>query len=341
MIKGNTRLTRPGYGSHAQVQKCLTEVIQFPTSVTADKECNKCSNLIKANFTGCKMCGSMFGDCRKLIEVNLTNATLSGDVKGFLHNAMSLQNVDFSTTTFENLTDISNFFTSCEKLKTLDLSRMSTSKVRKMTAFCSYCKSLTSLDLSHFDISNVTDLSYMFAYSGLESVNINGWNFQNVTKVDSMFASSHIQTIDTSTWLNANKITNFTNFCNNATTEYITLTFSGSMRSLMQDCKNVKHVTWKNCTVTIDDYSFPCYSATKIAEWQITFDNAIISAANGTVGNLQIFNHLTVESLMSIINALADRTGMDSNTLSLGSAHLAKLTPEQIKIAIDKNWTVV
>ena len=181
----------------------------------------------------------------------------------------------------------------------------------------------------------------MFAYSGLESVNINGWNFQNVTKVDSMFASSHIQTIDTSTWLNANKITNFTNFCNNATTEYITLTFSGSMRSLMQDCKNVKHVTWKDCTVVIDNYSFPGYTQAGKAKWQITFDNAVIESQNGTVGNLQTFSHLTIESLMSIINALMDRTGMDSSTLTIGSAHLAKLTPEQIKVATDKNWTVV
>ena len=113
------------------------------------------------------------------------------------------------------------------------------------------------------------------------------------------------------------------------------------MWAVMHQCKNVKHVSWKNCTVVIDNYSFPSFGVQQTAKWQITFDNAIIESQNGTTGNLQTFNHLTVESLMSIINALMDRTGMDSSTLTIGSAHLAKLTPEQIKVATDKNWTVV
>ena len=156
-----------------------------------------------------------------------------------------------------------------------------------------------------------------------------------------MFENSNLKVIDTSKWNDTSKITTFTNFCNGARTEYITLTFSGSMWAVMHACKNVKHVTWKDCRVVIDNYSFPCFSRPEDAKWQITFDNAIIEAQNGTVGNLQSFSHLTVESLMSIINALMDRTGMDSSTLTIGSAHLAKLTPEQIKIATDKNWTVV
>ena len=113
------------------------------------------------------------------------------------------------------------------------------------------------------------------------------------------------------------------------------------MWAVMHACKNVIHVTWNNCTVVIDNYSFPSFGVQQTAKWQITFDNAVIESQNGTVGNLQTFSHLTVESLMSIINALMDRTGMDSSTLTIGSAHLAKLTPEQIKVATDKNWTVV
>ena len=156
-----------------------------------------------------------------------------------------------------------------------------------------------------------------------------------------MLSNVGLKTIDTSTWLNTGNITNFANFCNGATSEYITLTFSGSMWAVMHNCRNVKHVTWKNCTVVIDNYSFPSFGVQQTAKWQITFDNAVISAENGTVGILNSYNQLTVESLMSVINALADRTGMDSDTLTIGSAHLAKLTPEQIKVATDKNWTVV
>ena len=49
--------------------------------------------------------------------------------------------------------------------------------------------------------------------------------------------------------------------------------------------------------------------------------------------------YLTSEHLMSIINNL--NTVSTAQTLTIGSTHLAKLTAEQIKIATDKNWTVV
>ena len=233
-------------------------------------------------------------------------------------------------------------FLGCLSIESVDLSSLVVSDVKYVRGMFKGCGSLKSLDLSHFNISNVNDLTNMFdGCSSLTYLNITGWDFKNVTNVSNMLSNVGLQTIDTSTWLNTGNITNFANFCVGSAAEYITITFSGSMWAVMHTCKNVKHVTWKNCTVTIENYSFPGYSASEKAEWQITFDNAIIAAENGNTGGLHWFKHLTVESLMSIINALADRTGMDSDTLSLGSAHLAKLTPEQIKVATDKNWTVV
>ena len=49
---------------------------------------------------------------------------------------------------------------------------------------------------------------------------------------------------------------------------------------------------------------------------------------------------LSVESIVSILEALKDLTGETSKTITLGS-NMTRLTPEQIKIATDKNWTVV
>ena len=199
---------------------------------------------------------------------------------------------------------------------------------------------VTQEDVDTWDISKLTSFANLFSGFKGTAIDITKWDFSKITDVTNMFSNSNIKVIDTSKWNDTSKITKFTNFCNSATTEYITLTFSGSMWAIMHTCRNVKHVTWKDCTVSIENYSFPNFGANK-QEWQITFDNAVISAENGTIGVLNYYNHLTVESLMSVINALADRTGMESDTLTLGSAHLAKLTPEQIKIATDKNWTVV
>ena len=196
-------------------------------------------------------------------------------------------------------------------------------------------------DVKTWDISRCTNFSDLFNGFKGTAIDLSTWDFSKITNVTGMFRNSNVKVIDTSTWNDTSKITAFSDFCNYATSEYITLTFSGSMWAIMHGCIDVKHVTWKDCRVVIDNYSFPCFSRPKDAKWQITFDNAIIESQNGTVGNLQTFSHLTVESLMSIINALMDRTGMDSSTLTIGSAHLAKLTPEQIKVATDKNWTVV
>lgn len=49
-------------------------------------------------------------------------------------------------------------------------------------------------------------------------------------------------------------------------------------------------------------------------------------------------SRITVDSLMSVINALVDLTGQVEKTQTIGSANLAKLTDEQKAIATNKNW---
>ena len=48
----------------------------------------------------------------------------------------------------------------------------------------------------------------------------------------------------------------------------------------------------------------------------------------------------SVDTLVAMINALADRTGLEAYTLTIGSTNLAKLSNEQIAIATQKNWTL-
>ena len=49
-------------------------------------------------------------------------------------------------------------------------------------------------------------------------------------------------------------------------------------------------------------------------------------------------NKLTHDSIMVIINGL--QTVTTTQTLTLGSTNLAKLTDEEKKIATDKGWTL-
>jgi hypothetical protein len=46
-------------------------------------------------------------------------------------------------------------------------------------------------------------------------------------------------------------------------------------------------------------------------------------------------------SLRAVINGLADLTGQTAQTLTLGATLMAKLTEEDIAIAVSKNWSIV
>ena len=57
--------------------------------------------------------------------------------------------------------------------------------------------------------------------------------------------------------------------------------------------------------------------------------------------NLTQFTKLSKESILSFLNCLADITSSGkSYTIPLGSANLAKLSSDEIKIATDKGWSV-
>ena len=60
-------------------------------------------------------------------------------------------------------------------------------------------------------------------------------------------------------------------------------------------------------------------------------------------GNITVFStcpNLTVDSLMSFINALTNMNSSATYTITIGSTNLAKLTEEQIQIATDKRITL-
>ena len=79
-----------------------------------------------------------------------------------------------------------------------------------------------------------------------------------------------------------------------------------------------------------------------------TFDNSTVLeniVIEGTIGqngfNVQ-WCPLTHDSLISIINALQDKTGVSGSwTVTIGPNNIAKLTSDELKIAENKGWVVV
>lgn len=66
----------------------------------------------------------------------------------------------------------------------------------------------------------------------------------------------------------------------------------------------------------------------------------VVQGYNETGLNLSYSTKYSVQTIVSWLNALADRTGDTAYTLTIGSTNLAKLTAEQIAIATNKNWNL-
>ena len=189
IIKGNTRLSRPLYGAHTYVRETLTEVIQFPTSVTAHHEFCYCSLLTKVNVSGCTLSGNCFLVCTTLTEINLTNTTFTGNIAGMFHSAFLLGNeglIGWDTVTFDKVTSLKELFRKT-LITTIDLSAIQGSQPTSFEAMFQDCKKLTTIiGLDKIDTSKDTTNSNMFnGCSSLTHLDLSNWNVSKVTNLSS------------------------------------------------------------------------------------------------------------------------------------------------------------
>ena len=118
-------------------------------------------------------------------------------------------------------------------------------------------------------------------------------------------------------------------------------------------CTSLESVTIPNSVTTINNFVFEeCESLTNL-----TIPNSVTtigecafsrctSLESVTIGNgfnadrldLSCSTLYSVDTLVDILNALADRTGLSAYNLRLGSTNLEKLSNEQIAVATEKNW---
>lgn len=97
-------------------------------------------------------------------------------------------------------------------------------------------------------------------------------------------------------------------------------------------CVSLSDVTLPASLETIGSTIFSGCSALE----NVTFESGF--NANGL--DLSVSTLYSVNTLVTMLNALANRTGQVPYTLTLGSTNLAKLNNEQIAIATEKNWTL-
>ena len=123
--------------------------------------------------------------------------------------------------------------------------------------------------------------------------------------------------------------------------------------SVFYGCSNLEFIDLKNVK-TIDVQAFIGCTALKTLHLPATLTSIDTSAFWGctnltyvTVGegfsvslNLSASTKYTAETLHAIIENLADLTGKDSQTLTLGTTNIAKLDEEHKTMLTDKNWVL-
>lgn len=223
-----------------------------------------------------------------------------------------------------NVTDMSNMFSNCRSL--VSIPPLYTSKATSMKYMFSYCYSLASIPL--LDTSKVNSMYSMFQ-SCASLVSIPLLNTSNVTNMSGMF--SYCNSLKSIPLLNTSKVTNMSSmFENCASLKTIPLLNTNNvtnMGNMFSYCYSLKSV--------------PLLNTSKVTNMNYMFRScSLLTTLNGFTGlktdlDLSYCANLTHDSILNVINKAAT---VSSQTLTLGSTNLAKLTDEEKAIATNKGW---
>lgn len=187
---------------------------------------------------------------------------------------------------------------------------------------------------------------------------IEGLDMSNIIKINAMFQNCcSLQKI---AGLNTSNTTNMNNAFSNCFSLKQILEIDTSKvddaTGMFQNCYSLQEIPSMDTTnLTNMNYMFfSCYSLQKICG----INMSLVDKANSAFGSTRKLIHLKEisqikisisfsnssflnhSSLLRILNALVDLTGQTTQTLTLGTTNLAKLTDEEKAIATEKNWTL-
>ena len=253
--------------------------------------------------------------------VNLQRVTAHGlvfenwGIKGMFNGCKNLTVINgIETWDVSRCTDCGSLFANCESLTDLDLSKWNAANCSSAFHLFYQCKNLRNLDVSGFNVSNV--LNFQNAFNGCESLEVldlTNWATSSGTIINGMFCKCN----------SLREIIGLEGF---------TLDKVELISAMFQDCGSLRSVNLGGINVALAgglDYMFD--KCTELTD--------LVAPKNINKSlNVSYSSQLNVTSLMSIINNLA--TISEPKTLTLGPILMAKLSPEQIKVATEKGWSV-
>ena len=198
----------------------------------------------------------------------------------------------------------------------VDLNFIDTSEVNRLSGVFESSK-METIDVSEWDISNVTAINGAFSNcENLKSIDIKNWNTSNVDNMNGLFyGCNSIISLDLSGWLTSNVRSMYQTFY------------------AMNNVESINISGWDMRNVTMIEIALGYNFNLK----NLNMDGAILPKINI---NWELSNQLTVESLLSVLNALQQLDDGESYTCNIGSDNIAKLSDEQKAIATNKGWTL-
>ena len=133
----------------------------------------------------------MFDGTSALTNLNLTNfKTINVTSMAFTFQGVGLTNLDLSDWDVTKVANFSGTFNGASKLTTLNLSGWGTNRTAltvAMSYMFAYTEALRTLILTDFKTTNVTNMSYMFQYTGLTALDLSNWDVDKITTFTYMF----------------------------------------------------------------------------------------------------------------------------------------------------------
>ena len=304
---------------------------------------NGCAHLVSIdssefNTSNVTNMNSMFSNCKKLASLDVSKWDVSsvtdmGDMF-FCFDQYYLNKLDVSNWNVSNVTDMREMFYGLKSLTKLDVSKWNVSNVTSMYGLFASCSSLTSLDVSNWNVSNVTNMYWMFGgCSSLTSLDVSNWNVSNVINISNMFYDC--SSLTSLKLFDLSKLTSITD---------INKLFWGCKKLIEVDLSGLDTSNFKYKYDSTDyeplDTFYGCASLERICPDEKINENPDFAVFKGLKDNVDLSScsKMSLNSVYAIINSMTNIT--TSKTLKLNYVTYNKLSPEWIKKATDKGWSV-
>lgn len=265
-------------------------------------------------------CQYTFKDCKNLKTIKSLTVTNCSNCLQMFQNCKELENIPVKEFDYSKLIDITDMFDVCFKLSEFPIKITNTMKV--MNGTFRACYALTSIP-NDWDFSGALRVSNLFNMAGI--ISCRKLDFRNAVEADYIFGSCK------------NLIS-----CSDIDMRSVT-----RISATFFDCKNLTDVGEIRCD-KVEYWMYPFYGCTKLVNFggflNAGMSYSTTSSENNSSYTVKVLDapNLSHDSLMNIINKLYDikTKGCKAQRLQLGSTNLAKLTEEEIAIAVSKGWSV-